>query len=145
MSQPPQAAIAVIVEGGKVLLGKRTAYKPVYANCWDYIDGGVEPGETSLETLSREMKEELGICPTDAQFLQEYVDRQLNPDNPPTYHFFLVTAWDGGPPHVANDEHSQIAWFTIDALRSLPDLADRAFIEMAERALAVGSNSHKIA
>lgn len=64
----PQAAIAVIVEKGKVLLGKRTAYKTAYANCWDYIGGGLETGESPLETLNREMGEELGIRPTQAQF-----------------------------------------------------------------------------
>ncbi len=134
-----------MVKENKVLLGKRTAYKPDYALCWDYIGGRVEPGETPLETLHREMDEELGVRPTAVQFLQEYVDRQLNHDDPPTYHFYVVTAWEGGPPRVANDEHSQIGWFTVDALRDLPALADRAWPDMAARAVAQSPKGHNTA
>ena len=38
------------------------------------------------------------------------------------YHVFAVTAWRGPGPTMLGDEHSEIAWFTIEAACAL-DLA----------------------
>ncbi len=132
-----QAAIGIIVNDRKVLLGKRTAYKPDYAHCWDYIGGRIEQGETPVQTLAREMREELGISPRHMIFVDQYVDHSLNADSPPLYHFYVVTAWDGGVPRVANHEHSEIGWFDLKEMRVLRNLADRAYIDLADRALAI--------
>jgi len=39
-------ACAIFVRERQLLLAKRARRKTVYPNCWDLIDGHVEPGET---------------------------------------------------------------------------------------------------
>lgn len=100
---------ALIVRGGRVLLGKRTS-KVRFAGMWDAFGGHREAGETPVHTLVRELFEELGIRVTEAKFLHEYEDR--DPTSKQTYHhhLYLVTGWRGEP-RIANDEHSEIRWF----------------------------------
>ncbi len=42
---------------------------------------------------------------------------------------FRVDAWLGEP-HAANDEHTKIAWFDIDAACALPNLASDRYPEL---------------
>lgn len=59
---------------GKLLLQKRSLNKDVAAGLWDTSVGGhVDLGETILESLSREMSEELGITCSNPQFLYSYI------------------------------------------------------------------------
>lgn len=48
---------------GKLLMARNThpAAGVVYGDCWKIPGGGVDPGETKLETLMREVQEETGI------------------------------------------------------------------------------------
>ena len=45
----------------KILIGKRSENKKLYPGMWEMNGGGCQSGETSLEALVREIKEELGI------------------------------------------------------------------------------------
>ncbi len=100
---------ALVVRGGRVLLGKRTSTVR-FANMWDAFGGHREPGESPAHTLVRELYEELGIRVTAARFLHEYEDK--DPTSKETYHhhLYLVTGWQGEP-RIANPEHSEIRWF----------------------------------
>ncbi len=100
---------ALVVRGGKVLLGKRTSTLR-FANMWDAFGGHREEGENPAHTLVRELYEELGIRVTAAKFLHEYADK--DPTSKETYHhhLYLVTGWQGEP-RIANPEHSEIRWF----------------------------------
>ena len=53
--------VAAVVLGpdGRFLLGQRPAGK-VYAGYWEFPGGKVEPGESPLAALKRELREELG-------------------------------------------------------------------------------------
>lgn len=53
----------LVVSGdGKFLFGmKNPRGGGVYADCWHTPGGGIEPNESQLEALAREMREEIGI------------------------------------------------------------------------------------
>ena len=53
-------AAAVIDPAGRILIAQRPAGKPL-AGGWEFPGGKVEPGETRIAALARELREELGI------------------------------------------------------------------------------------
>ena len=54
------AAAALVDDGGRVLIARRPAGKPM-AGLWEFPGGKVDPGETPEQALVRELREELGI------------------------------------------------------------------------------------
>ena len=58
-ANPVPATAAVIVEAGRMLLGRRA--RPPYAGAWDVPGGFLEPGEHPFAGLERELREELGV------------------------------------------------------------------------------------
>ena len=85
---------------------------------WDAFGGHREKGETPAHALARELFEELGIRVTGARFLHEYEDRDPTSGESFRHHLYLVTDWRGDP-RIANDEHSEIRWFTVQDLARL--------------------------
>lgn len=128
-------ACAVIVSNGKILLGLRAQHRKSYAGCWDVIGGQMNAGETALDALHRELGEEVGIAPVEPVFLTQLMDRSLDALTPPIYHFFRVSDWTGGVPHMRNSEHTELSWFTVDKLRKLPKLALPDYVPVFEQAL----------
>ena len=56
-----EVAVGILIRtNGQFLLTSRPAGK-VYAGCWEFPGGKLEPGETVLQALQRELHEELGI------------------------------------------------------------------------------------
>lgn len=112
-----RTSTALVVRGGRVLLGKRTS-RVRFAGMWDAFGGHREKGETPAHALARELFEELGIRVTGARFLHEYEDRDPTSGESFRHHLYLVTDWRGDP-RIANDEHSEIRWFTVQDLARL--------------------------
>jgi len=98
-------AVGVIVQDdGKFLLTCRPRGKP-YAGYWEFPGGKIEPGETSLSALNRELQEELGIQLLKAE---PWITRNFKYVHAAVrLHFFRVTQWQGNP--VAR-ESQQLAW-----------------------------------
>ena len=59
---------------GELLIQKRSATKRLYPNLWSITSGGTDSGETTLETVYREVKEELGITlkPEELELMMSY-------------------------------------------------------------------------
>ena len=51
---------AVIEKDGKILIAKRRAGKR-FARRWEFPGGKLEPGESPIQCLERELREELGV------------------------------------------------------------------------------------
>ena len=101
-------AAVILRRDGSFLLGERPEGK-VYAGYWEFPGGKIEPGETPLQGLARELHEELGIdvesaCPWLTQvFTYPHATVRL--------HFFRVTAWRGEP---HGRENQRLAWQSAD-------------------------------
>src|SRR6266480_4842943 len=61
--------------------------------------------------LVRELEEELGIRAVQPQFLGIYEDVDPTSRDLFRHYLFLVTRWEGDV-RIANEEHSEIRWFT---------------------------------
>ncbi|MBI3968325.1 MAG: NUDIX domain-containing protein [Chloroflexi bacterium] len=120
----PGVGALVIDRDGKILLHYRRA-----GGGWAPPSGGVEPGETLLEALARELREETGLTATVHRVVGVYSD--------PSYQ--IVTYPDGRKIHyvttvfeckvesgslAGNDEGTEWAWFLQTNLPS--DLAPYA-------------------
>jgi 8-oxo-dGTP pyrophosphatase MutT (NUDIX family) len=56
-----RCAAALIVDGqGRIFVQRRSPHRRLFPNAWDVVGGHLEPGETTLEALRREIHEETG-------------------------------------------------------------------------------------
>lgn len=119
--RPPRArvevAAAVILrDDGGFLLGERPAGK-VYAGYWEFPGGKIEPGESPLAALGRELHEELGI-----DVLQAYpwITRDYDYAHAAVrLRFFRVARWSGTP---HGRESQRFAWQRPGAITVSPML-----------------------
>lgn len=106
MSKPviKVAAGLIIRPDGLLLLAQRPAGKP-WAGWWELPGGKIEPGETVLAALARELQEELGIQVTQAtpwvNYTHEYQQATVH------LAFCRVTDWIGDPTGL---EEQELAW-----------------------------------
>lgn len=103
-------ATGLLVRDGRVLLGKRTSTVR-FAGMWDAFGGHLVPCEEPSTALVRELGEELGIHPMRPRFLGIYEDLDPTSRELFRHYLFLVLEWEGEP-RIANEEHSEIRWFT---------------------------------
>jgi 8-oxo-dGTP diphosphatase len=122
------AAGFLIDAAGRVLLGRRAAWKAIWPGHWDCIGGHIEAGESTEAALIREIREEVGVTATDYAPLAvvERPDVLLS--------LYVVRAWTGGAPTNCCDEHDELRWFTVDEMRSLQRLVPYGYADLLDRA-----------
>jgi 8-oxo-dGTP diphosphatase len=123
-SRVERIVAAVLVDRGRVLLCHRSPDRRWYPDVWDLPGGHVEPGETCLGALAREIREELGILVHESSTvpLERLSAAGFEMD------IWLVARWCGRPTNLASDEHDEIAWFTVEQLGDL-ELAHESYAE----------------
>ena len=106
MSKPfiEVAAGMILRADGSLLLAERPTDKP-WAGWWELPGGKIEPGESTLDALARELKEELDIDVTDVTPWVTYTHEY--PKNIVRLAFCRVTGWTGEP---AGIEGQRLAW-----------------------------------
>ena len=110
-------AVGVLLRpDGTVLLGNRPADKP-WPGWWELPGGKLEPGETVLEALARELKEEIGITVTHATSWVTYV--HTYPTTTVRLAFCRVTGWEGEPLGL---EGQALRWVQIAQAQDVPQL-----------------------
>lgn len=116
----------------RVLLGRRSETRTSYPNVWDVPGGQCERGESPQQALLRELKEEVGVVPTEWRLVGHYDVLAQGPDELMILYFYEVTAWTGMPSNRQPEEHAEIAWFTIDEACQL-SLPHPAYVDLFHR------------
>lgn len=109
-----------LVENGAVLLVHRSPTRRAYPDLWDLPGGHVEAGESELQALAREMREELGV-----HIVAESASRlghwhAGSGEDAVHVGVWQIRDWVGSPTNRAPDEHDDIAWVGISGLGGLP-------------------------
>jgi 8-oxo-dGTP diphosphatase len=110
------AAGLILRPDGMLLLGQRPEGKP-WSGWWELPGGKLEPGETVLEALARELQEELGIRVTQSRPWVTYV--HVYPHTTVRLAFCHVTAWEGEPQGL---ENQRLEWVNPANAASVGDL-----------------------
>ena len=99
---------------GQVLFGRRqnTGFED---GAWHVPAGHLEAGESVVQALIREAKEEVGvtIAPEDVEFA--HIMHSSSSGGRAAF-FFTVRQWDGTPENREPEKCSELAWFPLDAL-----------------------------
>ena len=108
------AAAALIDERGRVLLQRRHT-QTHQGGLWEFPGGKLETGESVIDGLARELREELGVHPLEHRPLirvrHQYSDRAVLLD------VHAVTRWQGSP---SARERQPLAWAEPSSLRDYP-------------------------
>lgn len=135
--QRVQVVAAVIrAPDGRVLLAQRPQHTH-QGGLWEFPGGKVEPGETEVLALQRELQEELGLR---AETLSPLIRIEHDyPDKSVALSVWQVTHWTGESYASATigREGQPVAWFSPEALLSLPFPAANAPIVSAVRLPAI--------
>jgi 8-oxo-dGTP diphosphatase len=126
-------ACAILLQQGRILLGKRAPHRKAYPGCWDVIGGRVENGETVNDALHRELDEEIGIVPVSYELLCSVVDNGPQERGEATYHMFLVRTWTGDGPTILDDEHTVLTWLSVEDACALSELALAEYADVFRR------------
>lgn len=107
-------AAALIDPQGRVLLNRRRA-GGADGGLWEFPGGKVDPGETAVNALVRELAEELAITvdPADLAWLAD----ASAPGNPYVVSLYTCRRWQGEVQCLVGEA---IAWTAAEALLALP-------------------------
>jgi 8-oxo-dGTP diphosphatase len=117
-----QIVNGLLLSDGHVLLARRSPARKTYPDLWSFPGGHVEPGETLIEALHRELKEEIGIVPAEIAPITAFEDPNTELADPVAYHLYRIDLWHGTP-IIQDQEHTQLCWFAFAAAAELPNLA----------------------
>jgi 8-oxo-dGTP pyrophosphatase MutT (NUDIX family)/2'-5' RNA ligase len=138
-AEAASAALLLLEPAGtRVLLGRRTRGQGRrYPGAWDAIGGKPDEGETLLEALSREAREEAGIEPLDLTALGCFHDGERADA------YYLATAWKGEPSNQEPSEHSELDWVPLHQAGRRPlTPTTRAAVARLAALLASGHRLH---
>ena len=108
---------------GEVLLIKRSDRNKTFKGFWQLPEGKIEFGEQPIETLSRELKEELGCRLISAQSVT--ANSVVVAFQGISYHVLrivLKTRWKGTP--TLSSEHDAYQWSNLGKAIKIPNLVD---------------------
>jgi 8-oxo-dGTP diphosphatase len=126
------AGVAIVDDLGRPtrLLAARRTEPPALAGGWEFPGGKVDPGETTVVAVHREVREELGVSVE----LGEQLRGPLERGRWPLGDAYAMTLWwavvtDGEPAPI--EDHDQLRWLGPDELYAVPWLpADLPIVDL---------------
>jgi 8-oxo-dGTP diphosphatase len=120
-----RAAVAIIKKEDRLLVCQRKKGSR-YGLKWEFPGGKVEEGESTLECLKRELREELALEVELVDRSESQVNRYDDGGEFEVTYFF-VSQFSGEP---VNNVFEQFRWVTIEELKSLDILeGNRSIVE----------------
>ncbi len=98
----------ILLNESQVLLENRSDSKDTDPGLITIPGGHIEQDENQVQTLFRELKEELNVTPTEYTFLCSlyHPTKELQ-----LIHYFVVTQWEG---EIIAQEADSIAWYSLN-------------------------------
>lgn len=105
----------VLRKDDKILLARR-CNTGFHDGDYSFPAGHVELGETMINAMLREAKEEIGIIlkPTDLRLIN--VMHRKEPNEERINLFFTTNNWEGEPMIMEPDKCDDIKWFNVDSI-----------------------------
>jgi 8-oxo-dGTP diphosphatase len=120
-----QVVAALIWDEGKILVCQRRKWD-TFGLLWEFPGGKLEPNETPVEGLIRELREELGVESRIGSEIYRTRHRYKDSTEPLELTFFVAEA---DPAKMKNQAFEQMAWFAPPDLVKLEFLpADREIV-----------------
>lgn len=105
-SKAVEVVAALIWDSGKFMICQRPPHK-ARGLLWEFVGGKVEPGETKVQALIRECREELAVTVSvGAEYMEVYHEY---PDITVRMTLFHAAIGEGNPQRL---EHNDICWIT---------------------------------
>ncbi|OGH59800.1 MAG: hypothetical protein A2725_02165 [Candidatus Magasanikbacteria bacterium RIFCSPHIGHO2_01_FULL_33_34] len=131
---------AITVKDNKLLVLKRIKSQEIY---WVFPGGGVEEGESDIEALEREMKEETGYEVKVGKFFANYHFLASYMDADENFYLAEIIGGSESNPHGPEyDEHNEyegtheVDWIDLDRLRGddlRPEEIKNKYIELIKK------------
>ncbi len=98
--------LVLAIDTGRIMLQQRSG-DTSHPRTWGFFGGKAEKNERPLQTLLRELEEEIGLLP-DIQKVYP-LNKFTSPDKNFVYNTFVVTVYDEFVPQL-NDESNGFCW-----------------------------------
>lgn len=109
------AVVAILERNGRYLMGKRSPHRPAAPGYWCPISGRVEADEPQAHAVVREVREETGLA---VRAVAKVAECDTH-DGRAVLHWWRVQPLDDEPARLANDEHTELGWFTVAEMKRL--------------------------
>jgi mutator protein MutT len=122
----------LLVDGDRFLAERRRPDRDVDPGAVAIPGGHLEQGETTLEALHREVREELGLAAGQARFICTLLhpSQELR-----RLHYFAVSDWSG---EIENNEAEALLWLSFHEARRLDLPVDHVAIGEYQRLYGSG-------